>query len=83
MLTDPDDLVIDIFSGSNTTGMVAEQEGRRWLAFEERRDYVAASAFRFLEEATSETQLKCLYETVLNRDSVDLTHMLKQPLLFA
>jgi len=49
-LTDPGDLVVDIFAGSNTTGEVAEREGRRWMAFEERREYVAASAFRFLEE---------------------------------
>ena len=49
MLTVPGDLVLDIFAGSNTTGQVAETEGRRWLAFELSREYVAASAFRFLE----------------------------------
>lgn len=49
MLTDPGDLVVDIFAGSNTTGQVAEVEGRRWLAFEERLDYVAGSSFRFIE----------------------------------
>ena len=51
-LTDPGDMVLDIFAGSNTTGEVAEREGRRWLAFEERRDYVATSAFRFADEGT-------------------------------
>lgn len=51
-LTDPGDTVLDIFAGSNTTGEVAEREGRKWLAFEERRDYVAASAFRFADEGT-------------------------------
>ena len=50
LLTDPGDIVLDIFAGSNTTGEVAELEGRRWLAFEERADYVAASAFRFLDQ---------------------------------
>ncbi len=49
-LTEPNDLVVDIFSGSNTTGMVAEAERRRWLAFDESQEYVAASAFRFLGE---------------------------------
>jgi DNA modification methylase len=48
-LTDPGDLVVDIFSGSNTTGRVAERLGRRWLAIDCDRDYVAASAFRFME----------------------------------
>lgn len=49
-LTDPGDMVLDIFAGSNTTGEVAEREGRRWMAFEEQRDYVATAAVRFLEE---------------------------------
>jgi len=34
-LSDPDDLVVDIFAGSNTTGQVAEAEGRQWLSFEQ------------------------------------------------
>lgn len=46
-LTEPGDLVIDIFAGSNTTGQVAEHLNRRWRAFELRRDYLAASSFRF------------------------------------
>ncbi|MGP0068030.1 MAG: DNA-methyltransferase [Isosphaeraceae bacterium] len=33
-LTDPGDTVLDIFSGSNTTGFVAEQLHRRWLSME-------------------------------------------------
>ena len=47
LLTDPGDLVVDIFAGSNTTGMVAERMGRRWAAFELREDYMEASRFRF------------------------------------
>jgi site-specific DNA-methyltransferase (cytosine-N4-specific) len=47
-LTDPGDLVLDIFAGSNTTGQAAEAAGRRWFAFEKRIDYVANSAFRFM-----------------------------------
>src|SRR5438094_713730 len=39
-LTDPGDLVLDIFAGSNTTGAVAETEGRQWLAFDESRSYL-------------------------------------------
>jgi len=48
LLTDPGDVVLDIFSGSNTTGRAAEELGRRWIAMEERRDYAALSALRFL-----------------------------------
>lgn len=47
MLTDPGDLVLDPFAGSNTTGRVAEDLGRRWLAFELKDDYLRASALRF------------------------------------
>lgn len=49
-LTDPDDLVVDIFAGSNTTGEAAEAFGRRWLSIECNREYVIASAFRFMED---------------------------------
>lgn len=48
-LTDPQDLVLDIFAGSNTTGMVAENLSRRWMSFENDLEYVSASIFRFLE----------------------------------
>jgi DNA modification methylase len=47
-LTEPGDVVLDFFAGSNTTGAAAEIGGRRWLAFELAPDYLAASAFRFL-----------------------------------
>lgn len=66
-LTEPGDVVLDIFAGSNTTGEVAEREGRRWIAFEELRDYVAASAFRFADEGTD---LRVLYSQVMSGDSV-------------
>jgi DNA modification methylase len=49
LLTDPDDVVLDIFSGSNTTGYVAEQEKRRWLSVELDEDFARRSAIRFLE----------------------------------
>ena len=46
-LSDPGDLVLDPFAGSNVTGSVAERLGRRWLAFELFSDYLAGSKFRF------------------------------------
>ncbi|MCW5969292.1 MAG: site-specific DNA-methyltransferase [Blastocatellales bacterium] len=48
-LTTGDDLVVDIFAGSNTTGRVAEQLGRRWIAMELDASYVASSALRFMD----------------------------------
>ena len=48
-LTSPGDLVLDPFAGSNTTGAVCEQEGRRWLACELREEYLAGSRFKFLQ----------------------------------
>lgn len=46
-LTDPFDVVVDPFAGSNTTGSVAEERNRRWLAFEIDPGYVQASRYRF------------------------------------
>jgi site-specific DNA-methyltransferase (cytosine-N4-specific) len=48
-LTDNEDLVVDIFAGSNTTGRVAEELGRHWIAMERDADYVAGSALRFMD----------------------------------
>lgn len=49
-LTDPDDLVLDIFAGSNTTGESAEALGRRWIALDSSADFLIASAFRFMTD---------------------------------
>ncbi|MGF6699025.1 DNA modification methylase [Paraburkholderia sp. MM5496-R1] len=72
MLTDQNDLVVDIFSGSNTTGQVAQAENRRWMAFEELREYVAASAFRFLDKGTSPDVMRAVHERVMERESVEI-----------
>ena len=69
MLTEPEDTVLDIFSGSNTTGEVAERLGRRWIAFEENRDYVAASAFRFTDD---QDDLQEVYDRILAEEVVRL-----------
>jgi DNA modification methylase len=49
LLTNPSDLVVDPFAGSNTTGAVAERLKRRWIAMELNEDYLEASKFRFPE----------------------------------
>ncbi|MFB2769668.1 site-specific DNA-methyltransferase [Pelatocladus sp. BLCC-F211] len=46
-LTDEDDLVLDPFAGSNTTGFVAETWQRRWISFEMSEDYIIGSRYRF------------------------------------
>lgn len=46
-LTSPGGLVLDPFSGSNTTGRVAEDLGRKWIAIDLEAAYVRASAVRF------------------------------------
>ena len=69
-LTDPGDLVVDIFAGSNTTGQVAEAEGRRWKAFELDPFYTAASSFRFLAPQSDETNIRDTYEAILDRQSI-------------
>ena len=46
-LTDPDDIVLDPFGGSNTTGAAAEKLGRHWVATEPQKDYIRGSLGRF------------------------------------
>lgn len=48
-LTEPDDLVVDPFGGSNMTGAVAEDLGRRWLSIDLVREYIVGSLGRFDE----------------------------------
>jgi DNA modification methylase len=72
MLTEPGDLVVDIFAGSNTTGMVAEAEGRKWLSFDAELKYLAASAFRFLPKGLPSNMVRSIHERIMNGEAVDL-----------
>ncbi|MCY2951323.1 MAG: site-specific DNA-methyltransferase [Planctomycetota bacterium] len=56
-LTEPGDLVLDPFAGSNTTGEAAEREERRWLAYELERRYLEDSRFRFALPASQPIDL--------------------------
>ncbi|MGC9355140.1 MAG: DNA methyltransferase, partial [Mariniphaga sp.] len=49
-LTDKNDLVLDPFAGSNTTGYSAEKLGRRWISLELNENYLEGSIFRFFDE---------------------------------
>lgn len=46
-LTDPGDLVLDPFSGSNTTGFCAEKLKRKWVSFEIKEEYIKQAHIRF------------------------------------
>lgn len=82
-LTDENDLVVDIFAGSNTTGEVAEKKGRNWLACDLDRGYLAASALRFFEEPLNEEQRK-LFQELMTTDNlpIDLAVVERQKKLF-
>lgn len=76
-LTDPDDLVVDIFSGSNTTGKVCENLGRRWISMEERRDYAALSLIRFLDEGLPDGEVAELISQA-NQERISVPHSARQ-----
>ncbi len=57
LLTDPGDLVLDPFAGSNVTGASAETLGRRWISIELDPLYVNASRFRFEQQRDSHNRL--------------------------
>ncbi len=80
-LTAPGDLVVDIFAGSNTTGAVAEAERRRWLAFEVSLEYLAASAFRFIDGDTPPSSMKEIHAAILRGEAADLTKFVRQGVL--
>jgi len=46
-LTDEKGLVLDPFSGSNTTGYCAEKLNRKWVSFEIKEEYVEQARIRF------------------------------------
>jgi DNA modification methylase len=69
-LTDPGDLVVDLFAGSNTTGAVAEVEGRKWLAFEERIDYLATSIFRLFEKNCTSEEMQHAHDQIMKGHTV-------------
>jgi DNA modification methylase len=50
-LTDPQDIVLDPFAGSNVSGFAAEKLNRQWISIELSPDYVVGSKFRFEDGA--------------------------------
>ena len=77
-LTEPGDLVVDIFSGSNTTGYVAEQLGRRWVSVELDRGYAELSAVRFMEGQT-EAAIRSTFEDLRRGQVLTLAPPVTRP----
>lgn len=69
MLTSENDLVVDIFGGSNTTGQVAESLRRNWLSFELSQEYVATSSFRFSDSIET---ARSNYNRLMSGQSIQL-----------
>jgi site-specific DNA-methyltransferase (cytosine-N4-specific) len=70
-LTEPNDLVVDIFSGSNTTGFVSESLHRRWISIEKREDYAYLSIIRFTE-GWSKDSISELIQRLESGEFIDL-----------
>lgn len=56
-LTEPGDIVLDPFGGSNTTGAAAEALQRFWISIEASEDYIKGSRGRFGDRITSDSFL--------------------------
>ncbi len=68
-LTEENDLVVDIFAGSNTTGFTSEKLHRRWQSFELSKEYVAASSFRFIDSIDDAEKA---YSNIMNEQFVHI-----------
>ena len=55
-LTDPDDLVLDPFAGSNATGEAAQIWDRKWVSLEINENYLKGSMTRFFDEQKLERE---------------------------
>lgn len=77
LLTEPGDTVLDFFAGSNATGQAAEENGRRWIAFESERRYLAGSAFRFIESEDVE-YIKSIYSRLMDSTSSNIELVAEQ-----
>lgn len=81
-LTNPGDVVLDIFGGSNVTGQAAEGLGRRWLSFEMDPAYVAASAFRFMAKDTRPEAIQAAHRRILAGECVHIPETATQRSMF-
>nr|WP_302579054.1 site-specific DNA-methyltransferase [Methanobrevibacter arboriphilus] len=54
LLTEPGDIILDPFAGSNTTGFCAEFLGRKWVSVEIKEEYSEQSKIRFEDPILNE-----------------------------
>jgi len=78
-LTTSDDVVLDIFGGSNVTGQVAEGLQRRWLSFELDNKFVAASAFRFMSRDMRAEAIKRSHQKIIEGECIHIPDTAPQP----
>jgi site-specific DNA-methyltransferase (cytosine-N4-specific) len=57
-LTDPGDIVLDPFAGTNTTGYCAERLGRKWVSIEIEPKYEVQARIRFHDPVLKLSQSK-------------------------
>lgn len=57
-LTDKNDIVLDPFAGSNTTGAAAQTLGRKWVSVEPQQGYIKGSKARFKPKKTTGKTVK-------------------------
>lgn len=79
-LTDENDVVLDFFAGSNTTGWVAEKNKRKWISFDKNHQYLSASVFRFLGDVNKNI-LESTYDKLMSSDICSL-ELVDEPTLF-
>lgn len=72
MLTDEEDVVLDIFGGSNTTGFTAEALNRKWLTYELSKEYLVSSVLRFIEGQSVEAAKKLIDKLKDNHSNYSL-----------
>jgi len=81
MLTDPGDLVVDIFAGSNVTGWICEHVNRQWLSYELDKEYIKGSLFRFDEDCPP-PNIEVVGKNAKNKkkmEKIRLLRMTKEP----
>ena len=72
LCSEPNDIVLDPFAGSNMTGYIAETLGRRWIAIEENENYLRGSIYRFenqVDESRGEGIKKVTQESLFDLDN--------------
>jgi DNA modification methylase len=83
MCTDPGDVVLDVFAGFNVTGQVAEMDGRKWLAFDLSKEYLAGSAFRFMTREMTPEAIRDAYERIARGECVHIPDVVPQGSILA